>query len=348
MMFAAIRRIIFIFTLSISISYGNDSHDFLSLQNRVQELFKEKKPAVVRVIGVGTTIDPETNKEVPYQNIATGFFVSSNGHVLTSSLVVENSHRIWVEYEDVSYVAEPVGSDLRTSVAMLKVIKKPKDFQFLNLSDSRELPEPGSFVLAITCTLAFDPGPVLGMVNGLQNAFAGQLLSTQHIRSNIASDGGDVGAPVFDLQGRFIGMLAWSLPEIRGSFTLPSAAVVRVRDDLFFSGEASYGYLGMEAEMRSSIKSGIEVYVAEVLKESPAEEAGIMAGDIILGFNNKEIRQLSDLNNEIFFSRPGEVVSIKYQRNGKDAATQLKIRKIPFIGPKKAPVQTGSENAANK
>ncbi|PIP59800.1 MAG: hypothetical protein COZ46_01085 [Verrucomicrobia bacterium CG_4_10_14_3_um_filter_43_23] len=303
--------------------------DFLSLQNRIKTIFQEKKKAVVRVVGTGVVIDPEEGKEVSFQNIGTGFFISNDGYVMTSATVVFQAHRIWVEYDGVAYTAEPVGIDLTTAVAILKVIKKPKNFEFLHLNEKSDLPDPGTFLLAITCKLAFDPGPSFGMATGVQSYFAGQLLSTSHIRSDLPSDGGDAGAPVFDLNGRFVGMLAWTLQEIRASFTLPAAAVLRVRDDLLFSGEVVYGYLGLDVETRSSIKHGVEVYVVDIIEGSPGSEASIERGDVILAYDSKQVKEISDLHNAIFFSRPGQVVTLKLLRNGNEMTIPVKVAKIP-------------------
>lgn len=196
-----------------------------------------------------------------------------------------------------------------------------------------EIPKPSVILLGVTCKLGMDPGPSMGMVTGWHTAFFDKSFPTTYLRSSIPSDGGEGGSPVFDLSGRFVGVMVWSYPPIRSSFIIPAAAVMRIRDDLVFSGKVSYAFLGIELDKEASITSG-SLIIARTLEGGPAHEAGIKAGDKILEFANTPITHVMDLHNSTFFARPGQLISIKVQRGDKELKLTVRLKEQPaFLFP---------------
>lgn len=292
------------------------------------DVFEENKNAVIRVYGAKNK-DTEVEGNGSELQIGTGFFISKEGHVMTTANVVEGATRVWIQYEDTFHFACVVGYDTNTNIAILQLHRVPQSLTFIRIDENLDLPTPGTFLLGATCKLGLDPGPTFGMVSGWDREYLEVLLPTTFIRTNIPSDGGEGGSPVFDLKGRFVGMMMFQLSDIHSSFVVPARAILRIRDDLMFSGKVAYGYLGVEIDQEASLASGRHLVVGKTLPKSPAAHAGLQHGDKLLEFNDVKIKRLSDLNHATFFARPGQYLSLKIRRNGKDLKVPVKITQKP-------------------
>lgn len=260
--------------------------------------------------------------------MGTGFFISRDGHIMTIANIVDSAQSILVQYNDVLYPAELVGYDSITNIAIVRLCRPPSNIPFIHLGESIEIPQPSVMLLAVTCKLGLDPGPSLGMVTGWHTAFFDKAFPTTHLRSSIPSDGAEGGSPVFDLTGRFIGVMVISIDGIRSSFIIPARAVMRIRDDLVFSGKVSYAFLGIEIDKEASIASG-SLIIGRTIEGSPAHEAGIKGGDKILEFDSLPINHVMDLHNVTFFARPGQLITAKVQRGDKELKLTLRLKEQP-------------------
>lgn len=308
------------------------ANDFLILQDRITEIFNQKKTAVVRVFGyhsVPSEPGKESN-EVQQVDIGTGFFISREGHIMTIANVVNEGQCIWVEYNGSPYPAELVGFDNSTNIAIVRLARKPtSNISFLHLGEAMDIPEPSTMLLGITCKLGMDPGPSMGMVTGWHTTFFGEIFPTTFLRTNIPSDGGEGGSPIFDLNGRFVGVMIVSVESIRSSFIVPARAVMRIRDDLVFSGKVSYAYLGIELNEDALFKSPPSLVIGDIMEGDPAFEAGLKTGDKLLEFNDMPLGHLVDLRNATFFAHPGQHVPIKVQRGDKEVKITMRLKEQP-------------------
>ncbi|MBT6850157.1 MAG: trypsin-like peptidase domain-containing protein, partial [Opitutae bacterium] len=228
------------------------------IQSRVVDLFARHNTAIVRVKATRQTRDEKKIKRS--LKMGTGFFVSNEGHVLTSALL-RDADRVWVEFDGNFFLSDVVGEDPVSNVALLKVKNLPEKFSFVVFGEPGDIPPAGSFALAFTSALEFQPAPALGIVQGSEPSFGSRLFPTRMMRTSIAVGPGEVGAPVLDLNGKFIGLTYASLPDLRSSFVLPAKACARIRDDLLLTGKVTYAWFGVTVVRKINAQNGFDVIV---------------------------------------------------------------------------------------
>lgn len=304
----------------------------LELQERVINLFENKQGAVVRVLAILPTEEELQGDEAtpqyeatPQFLVGTGFIMSKEGHVVTNANIIQSAKAVYIEYQKQSYEAKVVGVDTSTHMGIVKIAADEKDFAFLGISDNLETLKRGSFLLAITCEMGLEPSPSLGILTGYNLYYGDKTLPTTCIRSDIPSDGGEGGAPVFDLNGRFVGMIMASLVDIRSCFILPARAILRVRDDILFAGAVSYGYLGLRIDEESAIYRDQPLLVAEVNPGSPAAKAGLRANDILSSVDGIKLEELGDLRDALFYARPGQFLHFQILREGESLSVPVQV-----------------------
>lgn len=302
--------------------------DFLTLQNRVIEIYEEYQDSVVRV-NVFYERENENGEMQQAGRAATGFFVSRLGHILTTRSVVYQATRIWVEHNRIAYPAIILGEDRRSNVALVKAEILPEDFTFVTLDNNFEMPPIASTVVGISLPLEFSPTPSMGMITGYESSVYTQEFPTTHLRTNIFFGLGESGALIMDLNGNFVGMNVVTLLDIPSSYILPTRALFKIRDDLIFGGRVIYSWFGMEAVNVAESIQGSRVVVEEVIPGGPAEDVGIEMGDRILSIADTDIRQLNDVRNASFFARVGRFVRVKILRGGEERVFSLRVTEIP-------------------
>jgi serine protease Do len=302
--------------------------DFLTLQNRMIDIYNEHKNSVVRINALYERED-ENGERTQDIRVATGFFVSRLGHILTTRSVVYEANQVWIEHDRVAYHAVVLGEDRRNNVALLKAENLPQNFTFIRLDDSDEQPAIASMVMGISLPLEFNPTPSMGMVTGYESSVYRRAFQTTHLRTNIFFGLGESGTPVLDLNGRLVGMHSLTLLDIPSSYILPTRALFRIRDDLMFAGEVVYSWFGIEGRETTEMIRGSRVVVDEVVTGGPAEEVGIASGDRLLEIGEFEIHTPSDVRNARFFARVGRYIRVKVLRGNEERVFSLKVAKVP-------------------
>ena len=315
-----------IFFLPIPALWGAAEGDFLSLQNRVIELFKEQSQAIVRV---KAAYRPQREEEKPQVIIGSGFFTSRDGHVLTNASIAYKPDRVWVEHCGIDYAAEVIGADPVTNLSLLRVLNLPEQFHFLHLSDNPGLPPIGSLVVRISTPLEFGPSPCLGLVAGQETRVAESYFPCTYIRTTIPASPGDGGAAFLDLNGELVGLQVYSIPDLQGTYLLPARAALRIRDDLYFSGRVSYGWIGFEIAEENSIKNGNQIVLRKVFPGTPAEEAGLRPNDLLLEIGGYPIRSVSDLRNAMFYMRVGQFARTRIMRDEEELVFNVRMAPRP-------------------
>ena len=304
--------------------HGNG--EFLGLEDRITTLFEENKSALVRVKAI---YPPKENEDIPQVVIGTGFFISREGLILTNASIVLNPLRVWVEHDDIAFSAEVIGHDERANIAFLRTHTLPDNFTFLHLVDSPELPNVGSFVLRFSMPLEFKASPSIGLVSGYESRFGERFFPCTYIRTSVPAGPGDGGSAFMDLSGRLLGIQVGSLPDVDSSYILPARAAMRIRDDLLFSGTVTYGWIGFEVEVQSSIEAGRRLVLSQVFDDSPAQSVGLMDGDVLRQIGDYPITVLDDLRNAMFYTRVGQYVDVLIQRNGETRRFNVKMAARP-------------------
>jgi S1-C subfamily serine protease len=312
------------FFLSPEILHAEPSGEvsFLSLQTRIQEVFSTSVSSVVRVKAARER--RVGNKVSTSLKMGSGFFISKEGHVLTTGLL-QDADRIWIEHHNSFYLAEKVGHDPLCNLSLLKVTVKPKNFSFTSFAETKGDLSVGAILIGITCALEFKIAPTYGIMQSYEFSFGKRLFPTKMIRSSMALGMGEIGAPVFDLNGRFVGITYAALPDLRSSFLLPARACQRIRDDLLLSGKVNYGWFGITTIRKANADSGLDIVISDFIEGSPASDSKLKKGDILRKINGSIVYDSGDLAHVSFFSKPGTFAQFTVYRQGKEFMIPVKV-----------------------
>jgi serine protease Do len=274
-------------------------------------------------------------RQSPQQSVSrgTGFIISKDGYILTNRHVVTGAKSIKVRLQDnQEYKAELIGEDDGTDVALLKI--EAKKLRPVEIGNSSKL-KVGEWVLAIGAPFGFDYSVTAGIVSA-----KGRSLRTEQfvpfIQTDVAINPGNSGGPLVDLSGEVVGINSQILSGSGGymglSFAIPMDVAMDIGDQLKRFGKVKRGFIGVvyqevDADLAESFELDA-VYGAlinEVVKDGPADDAGIKVEDIIVEFNGKRVNKATDLPVLVGSVTPGEKVKVKILRNGKYKTLSLKV-----------------------
>lgn len=310
------------------ISYAVEGNPLLSfaLQDRIQDVYESFHSSIVRIKATRQNSVDEQQPISRVLKMGTGFIVSKDGHVLTSGLL-QQPDRIWIEHEKSFYLAELLGNDSMCNLSLLKIIDANREFSFVSLVDQTADIKPGSFLIGLSCALEFQVGPAYGLAQSKEISFGKKLFPTSLLRTSLPLGPGEVGAPVFDLQGRFVGIGHAALPDLSASFLLPAEACLRIRDGLLFSGSVDYGWFGVTVTRKLNPGNSFEIVVQGTVDGSPASKSQLKVGDVIKWIAGEEVNNRGDLAHAAFFAKPGTVVEFVVSREGKEVKVPIKVEK---------------------
>ncbi len=289
---------------------------------------------------------PKTHKE---KARGTGFLISSDGYIVTNNHLIDHCHKISIALNDGRVrTAEVVGADPKTDIALLKI--EGDNLPFLTFGNSDEL-EVGDWLIAIGNPFGLNASVTVGVVsakgrNDLQIADFEDFIQT-----DAAINPGNSGGPALTVEGKVIGVNTAIASASGGhmgiGFAIPSNMVKHVVDQLMDQGTVTRGFLGVSLQKIDDnlasyygIDSNSGVFVTEVVKDSPADKAGIKQEDVIIGYNKCTVDNLNTFRNAISMMSPGSQVILKVKRDGKIKDIPVTISAVPgeFIGPN-APLQ---------
>jgi serine protease Do len=290
-------------------------------------------------------------------SLGSAFFISADGYAVTNNHVVEGSTTVAIETDDQkSYTAKVVGTDPTSDLALLKVDGR-NDFPFVKLAD--KMPRIGDWVLAIGNPFGLGGTVTAGIVSARERnidiATADNL-----IQIDAPINRGDSGGPTFDLNGRVIGVNMMIFSPSGGSigiaFAIPADTVRSVIPQLRDKGAVTRGWLGVQIQSVTTeiadvigLKEAQGALVAGTQANSPAEEAGLASGDVIVSVDGALIKDARDLNKKVTGIEPGTTVEIGVVRGGVQktmtaALGELPVKRAsPAAG--KPPETTGRGNA---
>lgn len=333
------RSLLAFFTLSVlflpPLLHANlsDEASFLSLQTRIQEVFRLSQSSVVRVKAAREQrVD---NKVKRLLKMGSGFFISKEGHVLTTGLL-QDADRIWVEYRNSYFLAQQVGHDPLCNLSILKITEKPKDFTFISFSGANDDLDVGAILIGVTCALDFKIAPTYGIMQSHEFSFGKTLFPTKMIRSSMPLGLGEIGAPVFDLNGRFVGITYAALPDLRSSFLLPVSACLRIRDDLLLSGEIDYGWFGVTTNRKVNRENSFDIVIDDFVDGSPGSFSKLKKGDILKRIAGTVIHSHGHLAHASFFAKPGTFVKFVIEREGKELIIPVEVGSRSFFDTKQS------------
>jgi serine protease Do len=197
-------------------------------------------------------------------------------------------------------------TDVRSGVAILKVDTASPALP-IGKSQNVEVTTP---VVAIGYPLDLPETPSLGLVGGFDRKYLGYYFHTTHLRVNVATQRGEAGAPLLNMKGEVVGIVAFTLENNSSCYALPIEAAEKIRSDFLRFGEVRHGWIGAKLMQALEGKGGSYAEVTEILDSTPAANSGIQAGDILLQVGNREIHQPDDIIDASFFLTAGESVPV--------------------------------------
>ncbi len=270
-------------------------------------------------------------------SLGSGFIINKNGTVVTNNHVIANAEDIIVRVEDKEFKAEVVGSDPFADIAVLK-IKSNETFLPVKFGDSDKA-RVGDWVVAIGNPFGLG-GTVTSGIISARNRDINLTRYDDFIQTDASINQGNSGGPLFNLDGDVVGInTAIIAPGQQGSigigFAIPANAASTVIDQLIKFGETRRGWLGVriqevtkEIAEVEKLKKPVGALVASVGEKSPADKAGIKAGDIILEFDGKKIDTMRKLPKVVASTAVGKSVQLKIWRNKKEITKRLTLGRL--------------------
>lgn len=260
--------------------------------------------------------------QLPFHGQGSGFIVSADGLVLTSAHVISGAQQVRVRMSDRrEFRAQVLGSDSVTDVAVLRI--EAKNLPALKAGHIDQL-QVGDAVVAIGAPFGLEQSVSHGIVSAKARALPG-LSTVPYIQTDVPVNPGHSGGPLLDASASVVGMHAQIFSLTGGyqglSFAVPIDVVLKVKDKILIHGRMSHGYLGVtiqNLDLTLAKVLGLEppqgALVAGVDAGSPAESAGLSAGDIITGVNSEPVGQTGDLIGHLGMASPGDRVRLTLWR----------------------------------
>jgi serine protease Do len=294
---------------------------------------------------------PKQQQEQPPKDMPTGMgsgvIISPDGYIISNNHVIAGANKLEVVLSNKkSYIANLVGTDPTTDIALLKI--EEKGLPYLNFANSDNV-EVGQWVLAVGNPLGLNSTVTAGIVSAKGRSI--DLLSQQSqspiesfIQTDAAINPGNSGGALVNPNGELIGInsaISSKTGYYEGyGFAVPSNLARKVVEDIKKFGLVQRGFLGVRPldlsdqrqvsaynqQKKTNIKTGEGVYLLEVSENGGAEDAGLRTGDIITKVDNVVVSSYYDLSFAVGSKRPGDKVAVTYTRNGKENTVDVTLK----------------------
>jgi serine protease Do len=273
------------------------------------------------------------------QGLGSGILIDDSGHIITNSHVVGGATKIQVVLADgrqfTGKSVKIIGIDPKTDLAVIQIMEKGP-FPYLPLGDSDKM-QVGQWVVAIGHPRGLDQTVTQGIISAKHRTGITDPSSyTDYLQTDAAINPGNSGGPLLNLNGQVIGINAAILSESGGfeglGFAVPSNVAAHIAQELIENGKVVRGWLGVSLqnitpELASSFGlTGTKgALVADVIKGSPADHAGIKQGDVIIAIQGNPVADPSSLRNSVSLASVGSRVQLTIVRNGAKQDVKLTI-----------------------
>ena len=259
--------------------------------------------------------------------LGSGVIFSGNGYILTNNHVVKGAEEIKVVLSDKrEFKGKIVGTDPRTDLAVIKI--NARDLPAAKLGDSSKL-KAGDIVLAVGTPSGLNSTVTMGIVSAVGRSNVGIADFEDFIQTDAAVNPGNSGGALVNTNGEVVGINT-AIFSISGGymgvgFAIPSDMAKTVMDSIIKHGKVIRGWLGVSIQDLTpdiakslGIKQQTGALVADVVKDSPAEKAGLKRGDVIVSLDGKPVEDSTSLRNMVSAAAPGKTVEFKILREGKE------------------------------
>ncbi len=283
--------------------------------------------------------DPRDMEPQSSSSLGSGVIVSPDGYILTNHHVVEAADQIEVALADGRKTrAHVVGSDPETDLAVIKV-ELPGKLPAITFGHPEQA-RVGDIVVAIGNPFGVGQTVTMGIISALKRSHLGLNTFENFIQTDAAINPGNSGGALVDVDGNLIGVNSAIYSPNGGSlgigFAIPASIAKKTMEQIIQSGSVTRGWIGagvqeLTPELAESFKLGSVrgVLITEVIRNSPAEQAGIRTGDILVAMDDKAIDDWNTMLETVADLPPGKIVTARLMRNGTATSLTVKIGKRP-------------------
>ena len=346
---------IIVFMLNSTTSFSNQSNLFSAGVPSLAPMLEDVTPAVVNIYTISETEektqqidDPFLRKffNIPGQQkskkknragLGSGVIINSKkGYIITNNHVIARAKDIKVKLQDGrEFKATLVGSDPASDVAVIKI--SPDKLHAIQFSDSDKL-RVGDFVVAIGNPFGIGQTVTSGIVSALGRSGLGIEAYENFIQTDASINPGNSGGALVNLKGELIGINTAIIGSRGGSgsvgigLAIPVNMALDITNQLIEYGKVRRGYLGVSAQDLTNdlskafgIKTNRGAIITQVLKDSPADLAGISIGDVVIKINNEDVQNASSMRNKIGLLKLNSIITMEINRKGKIITTKVQI-----------------------
>ena len=281
------------------------------------------------------------------KSLGSGFIIDREGHIVTNNHVVDGADGVKVKLANgKEFDAKVIGRDAKTDLALIK-ISGSSDLQPLKMGNSDD-EKVGNWVVAIGSPFGLEQTVTAGIVSA-KGRILGSGPYDNFIQTDASINPGNSGGPLINMKGEVIGINTAIIASGQGiGFAIPINTANDVIPQLKNKGQVTRGWLGVsiqditpELAKSFGLKEKKGALVADVVKDGPAEKAGIERGDVIVEFDGKEIAESKDLPRIVAAVPVGKSVTIKLLKDGKMISKDVKIAQMEEVATDsaKAPVR---------
>jgi len=273
--------------------------------------------------------------EMKTHALGSGFIIDKNGLILTNNHVVEKASEIKVKLESGKiYDAKLVGRDPRTDLALIQVTPDA-DFPGPVLMGDSDAMRVGDWVIAVGNPFGLGHTVTDGIISA-----TGRIIGAgpydDFLQTDAAINPGNSGGPLFNMKGEVIGINTAIIAHGQGiGFSIPINMAKELLPQLK-SGKVIRGWLGVmiqditpDLAKSFGLKTEEGVLISEVIKDSPADKAGLKAGDVVIRFDGREIKNAHVLSRMVAMTKPGSQAEISIIRNSKESKVSVTIGTMP-------------------
>ncbi len=275
----------------------------------------------------------------PDQSAGSGVIIDAKGHIVTNNHVVENATQITVTLSDKrEFPGKVIGADPKTDLAVIKI--EADNLPALKWADYEKL-QVGDLVLAVGSPFGLSSTVTLGIISALGRGNVGIADYEDFIQTDAAINPGNSGGALVNMHGDLIGINTAIFSRTGGSegigFAIPSSIAVDIVDSLQKTGKVVRGWMGIAIQeitpaLAKSFKIPEQrkgVLISDVNDNGPSSAAGLQRGDVIIGFDEKEVHNVSQLRNLVARTLVGRTAKVKVVRDGKEQVMTVKIAERP-------------------
>ncbi len=274
---------------------------------------------------------------VPFRGQGSGFIINADGLILTNAHVVRDAKEVTVHLSDRrEYRAKVLGSDPATDIAVLKI--DAKDLPTVAIGNPKQV-QVGDYVLAIGAPYGFEETATQGIVSAKGRSLPGDSY-VPFIQTDAAVNPGNSGGPLFDAEGRVIGINAQIYSQSGGfqglAFAIPIDVAMHVKDQLVKTGHVEHARMGVLLQDLTEplaesfgLKSPDGALISSVSTGSAAAKADLKPGDVITKIDGQTVHTASDVSTRIGLAAPGDQVKLTVWRDKASRDVSVKLGTAP-------------------